>query len=234
MTDQLPPGLELLWGIRDRPRRERKRGLSLDRIVGAAVELADADGLDAVSMSRVAERLGFTTMSLYRHVESKDDLLALMLDAASEPPVTLDAPFAGWRDGLERWCRELLVALEHHPWVLHLPIGGPAMTPSQFAWLDRGLQVLADTNLTEPEKAASVLLLNGAVMWQARLSGELGPETAQAAMLITPLVDAERFPALRRALDAGIFEDESIESDLAFGLERVLDGIGSLVASRAA
>ena len=94
--------------------------------------------------------------------------------------------------------------------------------------------MLADTNLAETEKAASVLLLNGAVMWQARLSGELGPETAQAAMLITPLVDAERFPALRRALDAGIFEDESIESDLAFGLERVLDGIGTLVASRAA
>jgi AcrR family transcriptional regulator len=234
MTDKLPAGLELLWGLRDRPRRERKHGLSLDRIVEAAVELADADGLDAVSMSRVAERLGFTTMSLYRYVESKDDLLALMLNAATEPPASLDGPFAGWREGLERWCRELLAALEHHPWVLDVPIGGPPMTPNQLAWLDRGLRALADTNLGEGEKAAVVLLLNGSVMWQARLSAELGPETTQAALLVTPLVDAERFPALRRALDAGIFEDESIDSDLDFGLERVLDGIGCLVANRAA
>jgi AcrR family transcriptional regulator len=234
MTDKLPAGLELLWGLRDKPKRERKHGLSLDRIVVAAIDLADADGLEAVSMARVAERLGFTTMSLYRHVASKDDLLALMLDAATQAPATLDGPFAGWREGLEHWCRELLLGLRRHPWVLDMPIGGPAMTPGQFTWLDRGLGALADTNLTEPEKASVVLLLNGAVMWQARLSADIGPETTRAALLITPLVDAERFPALRKALDAGIFEDDSIESDLEFGLDRVLDGIDRLVANRAA
>ena len=63
MNDKLPASLQRLWGLGERAEREPRLGLSLERIVRAAVELADAGGLDAVSMSRVAERLGFTTSS---------------------------------------------------------------------------------------------------------------------------------------------------------------------------
>ena len=82
----LPPRLQLLWGLQERPRRGPKPGLSLERIVDAAIGLADAGGLAAVSMARVAAELGFTTMSLYRYVPTKDDLLELMVDAASGLP----------------------------------------------------------------------------------------------------------------------------------------------------
>ena len=90
MTDTesgLPPAVEQLWGLRGpgRARGGPKPALSLERIVAAAVELADAGGLAALSMSRLAEKLGFTTMSLYRYVASKDDLLVLVLDAALGP-----------------------------------------------------------------------------------------------------------------------------------------------------
>src|SRR5215203_813827 len=83
----VPPAVELLWGRRDKGRRGGpKPALSLDKIVTAAVALADEGGIAALSMSRLADKLGFTTMSLYRHVASKDDLLLLALDAAMGYP----------------------------------------------------------------------------------------------------------------------------------------------------
>jgi AcrR family transcriptional regulator len=81
MTDvELPRGIALAWGIAADPQRGPKRELSVEKIVDAAIEIADADGLGAVSMSSVANRLGYTTMSLYRYVSAKDDLIVLMND----------------------------------------------------------------------------------------------------------------------------------------------------------
>jgi AcrR family transcriptional regulator len=208
-----------------------KRGLSAELVVAAAVGLADDEGLEAVSMARVAERLGFTTMSLYRHVESKDDLLRAMLDAAlGPPPAALDEPRDGWRAGLELWTREVLAALLRHPWALRVPIAGPPMTATQLAWLDRGLRALEGTGLSEGEKADTVLLLNGYAFWEARLRVEIVPAPGAPAVL-PPGIEA--MPALERALQAGIFEDDSVgEAGLAFGLGRILDGVEALIASR--
>jgi AcrR family transcriptional regulator len=230
----MPSGLELLWG--DQPAREPKRGLSVGRIVEAAIELADADGLEAVSMSRVADRLGFTAMSLYRHVESKDDLLVLMQDAAFGPPPPLDPSVTGWRARLERWCTDMLAVLDRHPWWLRIPVSPPPPTPSQVAWFDRGLAAMEDTRLAEPEKAAVILALNGLVFWEARLRAELGrdPESLATYVAVMSGVDADRFPAVHRAVAAGIFEDDSRESDYAFSLELALDGVERLVDHRAA
>jgi len=231
MQGPMDDGLDLL---RERPEPARKRGLTVDRVVTAAVALADSEGIDAVSMSRVAERLGFTTMSLYRHVRSKDELVLLMInEAAGEPPAYADGD---WRERLERWSWDLLTRLRSHPWVLGLPVSRPPWAPAQLAWLDRGLAALADTKLTEDEKASVVLLLNGHVFSQARFVVDLGePDDVDRYIEgLTELIDAERFPALRRAVDAGIFapsEDEA-DKDFAFGLERVLDGVERLVARR--
>ena len=208
---------------------QAKRGLSEERVVAAAIALADEDGLEAVSMARVAERLGFTTMSLYRHVRSKDDLLRAMLDAGlGAPPAALDDPGGDWRAGLELWTRSVLEALLRHPWAIRVPITGPPMSPVQLAWLDRGLRALAPTGLAEGEKADVVLLLNGYAFWEARLRTELATGPPQA-----PPEGLEEMPALRRALAAGIFEDDSIgESGVAFGLARILDGVALLIDAR--
>ena len=109
----LPASVELLWGLRDRSRRGGpKPTLSLDRIVSAAIELADAGGLAAVSMSRLADKLGFTTMSLYRYIASKEELLLLMVDASIGPLPQIDVS-GGWRERAEAWSRELLVFTGH-------------------------------------------------------------------------------------------------------------------------
>jgi AcrR family transcriptional regulator len=229
----MPTGLELLW---EGPKREPKRGLSVERIVAAAIGLADADGLEAVSMSRVAERLGFTAMSLYRHVESKDDLLVLMQDHALGPPPPLDPSVTGWRARLERWCTDMLTVLNRHPWWLQIPVSPPPPTPSQVAWFERGLAAMEDTELEEPEKAAVILTLNGLVYWEARLNAELDRDDESLGVYVSVMssVDPERFPAVHRAVQAGIFEDDSRDTDYAFSLQLALDGVERLVRMRAA
>ncbi len=87
VEDALPRAVALSWGVAERPQRGPKRELSIERIVDAAIEIADAEGLAAVSMSRVAASLGFTTMSLYRYLTSKDDLLLLMQDTVCAVPI---------------------------------------------------------------------------------------------------------------------------------------------------
>ncbi|MEE6261845.1 TetR/AcrR family transcriptional regulator [Plantactinospora sonchi] len=244
MSDKLPAGLDLLWGQQPGPDAEPRQGLSLSRIVRAAVELADADGLGAVSMARIAERLGFTTMSLYRHLKSKDELLLLMLDSVAAVPAELDEPGADWRLGLQRWCRAQWTMLRAHSWIVHLPVSGPPITPNQLTWTDRALRALGGTGLTESDKAGVVLLVASYMLTTARLSTDLGPaasgeSVAAYSTLLSGLVDAQRFPALRTAIDAGAFDyptdtaEEERQFDYTFGLDRILDGVEALIRHRA-
>src|SRR5215472_17170396 len=119
-----PASVAAAWGVRGRPHKGPKPGLSLERIVAAAVQVADAEGLAAVSMSRVAAELGAAPMSLYRHVSAKDELLTLMLDAAYGPypaqPQPEAGPEPGWRAGLSKWAWAMRAATQRHPWVLHI------------------------------------------------------------------------------------------------------------------
>lgn len=241
MDDKLPDGLDLLWKRLEQP--EPKMGLSLSRIVHAAVELADAGGLDAVSMARVAERLGFTTMSLYRHVKSKNELLLLMLNAVATLPAEMADPAEpgdDWRLGLERWCQAQWVMLRAHAWIVHLPITGPPITPNQLAWTDRALATLRGTGLTESDKVGVVLLVANYMHTAARLTADLGQAAsgesiAAYSTLLGALADERRFPALRTAIDAGAFDypagtpEEERRFDYSFGLARILDGVAALM-----
>ena len=246
IASELPASVELLWGLRDRSRRGGpKPTLSLERIVSAAIELADAGGLVAVSMGRLAEKLGFTTMSLYRYVASKEELLLLMIDASIGPPPEMD-PSAGWRERAEAWSRELLAFYQRHPWILEVPISGLPAGPRQLLWFDRGLAALENTRLTEAEKTSSVLLLAVYTRAQAalgtdlsraaQLAHEAGGEPRSWSQMLTRLIDPERYPAVSRAVSAGTFDDAAGDTDaddeFDFGLQRVLDGIEVLDTSR--
>jgi AcrR family transcriptional regulator len=187
-------------------------------------------------MARVAERTGSATMSLYRHVRNKDELVALMLEAAVGVPAAANDAANGWRGLLERWASDLLVVARRHPWTLDLPLARLPIGPNRSAWLDRSLQALADTALPEHEKAALVLLVNDYVFSQARLEVQLPDVSAAGWRLLPRLVTAERYPAMRRALDAGVFAGGGRDRDVVFrfGLDRILDGIERLAAQRTA
>ncbi len=234
MQPELPPGLDRLWA--PGPAKPSRGGLSVDKVVTAALELADADGLEAVSMARVAKSLGFTTMSLYRHVRSKEELLVLMMNRVMTMPAA--RPYAGWREGLAGWAWDLLRMVRAHPWVVYVRISPPPATPSSVELMERGLVPLADTPLTEDEKASLILMINGYVFWQARLEIELAPGAGDPATdplvayvtVMHAFVD-DRWPAVKRLVDAGVFDDEqdTRDADFAFGLERILDGVEALV-----
>ena len=125
---ELPASLAAAWGLRERPGKGPKRGLSLDQIVRAGIKVATADGLAALSMSRVAAELGVGTMSLYRYVASKGELLDLMVDTGLGPPPAAD-PGAPWRDGLAHWAWTQLGVFRDHLWAVQVPISGPPATP---------------------------------------------------------------------------------------------------------
>ena len=103
--------VDFLWGEPARPTRGPKPSMSLTRIADAAIAIADAEGLAAVSMQRVAADLGFTKMSLYRYLPGKAELVALMVERAlGEPPARTGQD---WRDALADWARLLLDG--YHP-----------------------------------------------------------------------------------------------------------------------
>ena len=254
MTDQpdLPRDVALLWGLRPVGRRGRRPTLGVEEITRAAVRIADAEGLAAVSMARVAQELGNATMSLYRHVAGKDELLLLMSDAAlEEPPSSLDGD---WREQLTSWAAAVLAAIRRHPWHREIPISGPPIGPRNLAWFDRALGALEPTGLGEAEKVSVVLGLLLVVHGQARLSIDLaagfaadpGSFGAGYAAALTAVVDPERFPALGRVIAAGVFGPggpgadhdapaegfDELDAEFRFALRCYLDGVEAFVTGR--
>ena len=245
MLTELPPGIAAAWGVRASMTKGPRPKLTLDAIVGAGIAIADEEGLDAVSMNRVAKRLGSSPMGLYRYVESKEELLELMVDAALGP-IPEPAENDGWRDGLERCARWLADAMRAHPWSTHVPVAGPPVTPNTVAWLEAALAALRDTGLAEGEKASVALMLSGYVRENVMLMADLearfldaadSPDEAMRDYVDTlrALAGKDRFPALAAAMDAGVFDRaDPPDEELAFGLDRILDGVEVLVRRRQA
>ncbi len=233
-----PPSIELAWGLRDEGARGPKRALTLERIVGAAIKVALTDGLAALSMARIAGELGVGTMSLYRYVAAKDELLALMVDAALGPP-PVAAANEDWRGGLTRWAAGLRDAYRRHPWALRVPISSPPLAPNNVAWLDNALAALTDTPLSEQQKLSTVLLLSGFVRNEATLSADFAagaagePVMPGYGQLLAGLITPDELPALHRAIASGsLDDDDDPDAEFSFGLERILDGVAALMASQ--
>lgn len=240
----LPPGIAAAWGLRTKPGRGPRPSLSLDQIVNAAVTLADAGGLAAVSMSRVAQELGTAPMSLYRYLSSKDELYALMIDAVGADPPAPAAPPESWRDGLTRWARTYLEMLRQHPWVVRVPINTPPITPRQIAWMESGLQSMRSTTLTSVEKLSTITMLSAYVRSWAQLTDDIttaarsAGSTPEQAMenYITMLMAliGDRFPEAAKVIadNAAVLDTEPPDADFSFGLDRQLDGLAALMRSR--
>jgi AcrR family transcriptional regulator len=241
LETSLPRGVALSWGLAKEPQRGPKRELSLQKIVGAAVAIADQEGLSAVSMSRVAESLGFTAMSLYRYIPSKDDLLLLMQEAVCEIPIPPEKEGEDWRQGLREYVKACVDMFREHPWFGEIPVGGVPLTPGNLRVVDWVLRTLRETALNDYEKMSVVLLLSsyarsvGMLMrdFDRALRAGTRPEEISGlaySKALKQLVTAEQFPYLYPIVQSGAYteenrEENSVGDDFDFGLERILDGI---------
>jgi AcrR family transcriptional regulator len=235
--------LELLWGVGLRPTRGPKPALTLDEIVSTAIMIADTDGLDALSMRRVARELRVGTMSLYRYVPGKAELLELMLDAVSDPckgiALSRDKDWRGMLEAVARGTRDMYLA---HPWLLGVNWSRPVMGPNSLAGVEFVVAGLDGLGLTDQERMAVLLTVDGFVTGLARSRLQ-----HTAAIEETGLSDEEfwsrHLPVLESAMASGDYPAMSALSEDAFGLgwdesfewglQRLLDGIAALIESRA-
>ncbi|MGC9494980.1 TetR/AcrR family transcriptional regulator [Streptomyces sp. WG7] len=238
--------LDLLWDTGKRPSRGPKPGLTLERIVETAVEVADRDGLGAVSMRRIATELGTGTMSLYRYVPGKGELIDLMLDRVQRPsenPGDLGGLGDGdWRTALEELGRATLALYRRHTWLLEVNQSRPILGPSALDGLEKVLTRIKPMGLTDPELVSAIIMIDGYVVGAARTQVH-GEEAERSSGLTDAQFWQAQEPALEKAMASGRYPVLASLSDdtfgtgfdhFEFGLQRILDGLEVLVAARRA
>lgn len=237
-AEELPRALQLMWGIEGPARPGPKPTLHISDIGAAGVKIADAAGLGAVSMAKVAAEVGFTTMSLYRYVDSKDELYTVMIDEAFGVPEPIEEGL-GWRAGITQWATMVRDAIHRHPWILQVPLFEPPLSPQQLEWMEAGLRVFEGTPLSPGDRLSSMVLVNIYVRGAAQLTADMfvSPDRTKEQndqlygrrlmMLATP----DRFPTIAATIGPGILEADAGDdpNDFRFGLTAILDGIQALI-----
>ncbi|RKT18997.1 TetR family transcriptional regulator [Streptomyces sp. 1114.5] len=209
-----PEAPELIWLRPERTGRGPRPAHSRESIAAAAIAIADAEGLDAASMRRVAAALGAGTMSLYNYVPKKEHLLDLMLDAVIGEYRLPAEPSGDVRADLTRLAHEQLAILRRHPWVPAVVLARPGIGPNALRYTDHFLAVTAPTGLDGAARMEAMSLFNGfltqyaqyeqtaaaGAKWQAELVGYLTqaatsgeyPHLAQAFATSGPPADPDR------------------------------------------
>ena len=238
--------IELLWGLQEAPRRGPKPRFSVPQITQAAIELADAEGLTALSMRRVAERLGITAMSLYTYIPGKAELLDLMIDKVCGE-ITRSRPASDhWRDRLEAIAHDNRALYERHPWLAGVSTARPPLGPGVIAKYDYELRALEGLGLDDVEMDAALTFLLGFVESCARAAADARAARRDTAMtdrewwsanepLLAKIFDPDAYPvASRVGAAAGAAHNAAYDPEHAyrFGLQRVLDGLAALIDAR--
>ena len=209
--------------------RGPKPSLSRGEISRAAVRLADTKGLAAVTMQRLAQEVGLTTMAIYRYFSGKDEVIALMIDSVADSSLSFSKQPLPWSTRLRKWAHCCLDIYQHHPWFLEAttarqsPIG-----PNELAWMEAAMAMLAESGL-EPKKRYQAfftvigLVRGHATFLDAKRSG-VGRQEWKRELAQTLQHEPNQYPALRHVFCSGSFS-ESTSSAFDFGLDCILDGI---------
>ncbi|MEU6946096.1 TetR/AcrR family transcriptional regulator [Streptomyces sp. NPDC046316] len=226
---------DLLWRAEPEAVEEARPRLSVRRIVDAAVAVAVAEGLDALSMQRVASALGCSAMALYRHVPSKDQLVAAMVDTATGRPPAPPSSATTWRTEVEAWVEALWRLYLGHPWMLRAPTSSAPVGPNELAWFEALLSPLHRAGLDRGELIPVATFVSSAVRDLARVATELDPAGAAAyGEVMARRLDPARFPTLcslagEEGLDEA--EDGDVTPIVRHGMRFLLDGIEARVPS---
>ena len=227
------------------PRVSRSRGprpgITREDIVATGLAIADAEGLEAVSMRRVAQDLGVGTMTLYSHVADKNELLDLMNDAAMSEVVFPGELPADWREALSELAHRTAASMIRHAWVAADRGRSSRIGPNTLRHVEQSIAAVEDLGL-EPRIAGEVLAcvddyaigyalrVIGARQW-VKAGGR--PDPVRPSMEDMPpelreLLDSGEYPRLRHSLADGNFAPA--EERFEAGLRWLLDGIEAEVA----
>jgi len=224
----------------------RARGLTRADIVDIAVAVADAEGTAAVSMRRIAKDLQVGVMSLYWHVESKEELHQLMLETV-QAEIEAQVPSGDWRADLAAYARNTRAAMHRHPWAIDYIGAGPPSGPQDARNADRLIGALDGLGLDIMTTIWILMTLSTYVMgatlreiqevrWhraaEETMSGMPEGDIAEALAEFDRRVRGSgRYPYLAKVLDVGIDPDapETRDERFEFGLSCVLDGIAARI-----
>ncbi|MGX6601540.1 TetR/AcrR family transcriptional regulator [Micromonosporaceae bacterium Da 78-11] len=239
--------IDLLWFPESgEKKRGRRQGLSVPRVVETGIALADAEGLDAVTMRRVAQELGVVPMTLYTYVPDKATLLDLMLDRIYLAMPRAEPPDRSWRERVAAVAEENRALYTEHPWAAALPASRPPLGPGLMAKYEHELRAFAGCGLDDVETDSALTYLIGFVSAAARAAAETRVAAERSGVgdftwwqergpVFELVFDQHAYPnATRVGAAAGAALGAAFDPVHAyeFGLQRVLDGLGVLIAGK--
>lgn len=208
--------LQSAWGLTGPSRRGPQARYTLRDVVETAVGLTRELGLEGVSFAALARELGLTTTALYRYVDTKDDLVDLMIDAAVGAPRRLGP--GDWSTRAERWARRLLARYTEYPWLAEARTYDLPRQPHQLAWLEQLLDVLAEA--TVPDPAHTAVVLDGLARSFSRITGVL--ESPPPPPWLSEVI-AERYPRVAHELSRA----RRLDEEFGVAVAAVLRGAAS-------
>jgi AcrR family transcriptional regulator len=228
-----------IWSRPERQGRGPRPAYSRAQITAAAVAVADADGLDAASMRRVAAEIGTGAMSLYRYVPSRDDLVELMIDHVYGEFGLPKGSSGDWRADLRLGAEHARAALLRHPWAVDARRARPALGPNQLRYLEFMMGAL-DVGIPVDDIMTYTGLVTSYVQDTVREEAAWAAETRRTGMTadawmrasggyVRDLTASGRYPMLTRVVRDARQPHLGREERFAYGLDRVLACIAAML-----
>lgn len=210
---------------------DSREPLSRERVLRAAIALADDGGIESLTMRRLAQALGFKPMALYHHVAGKDDLLNGIVDLIHEE---IEPPARGgdWKQSLRRSAISAHRTLVRHPWACNLTMTTEVST-ARLRYMEEILATLREAgfsaDLTHHAYHALDSHVTGFTLWLVNLPFESDEELAALASSFVEQLSREEYPYLAEHIDQHLLPpDPESEGEFAFGLDLILDGLERL------
>ena len=203
--------------------------LSRERILRAALELADESGIEALSMRKLARELGFEAMSLYNHVANKDDLYQRIVDLAMSE-IEVPSPDVDWKAALRQSAISAHQAFVRHPWACNLHMATPRINDERMQWMEGVLRTLREAgfspNMTHHAYHALDSHITGFTLWIVSMPFDSREELIDMAQELIPRIPADRFPyVIEHAKEHLEDPDPDEPSEFEFGLDLILEGL---------
>lgn len=206
-----------------------------DRVLAAAVALADTQGIDALTMRELGQSLGISAMALYNHIANKDDLLDALVDRVVAE-IELAPPGTAWRAAMRHRAYAAHAVLVRHPWACPLLMSRMNVGPAMIRYIDWTLGCLLGAGFTHEQADRTWNALDSFIygFTLQKLNFPLDPERYQeVAASYLPSISAERHPHFRSLTAEVAHGRHAGIQDLGFGLEMLLDGLERLLAEGA-